>query len=153
MPQPSSSRFPTDGGFLDSLDKYLSGPMFRLQLGIVLEAVFSIPGCFNGMPAFHVVSPSLIACSVGGRCSDSSRLARVALVLFSLALLFVWPLVHLKPENVRFAKVLYQPAAMIVSPAIGLGLAHWLTVETSARSAASCEWHSNPRLCRSPSVP
>ena len=77
-----ASRFPVDGGLIDRLDKRLSAPLFRLQLGLAGEALLSLPGCFFGMPGFHVISPTLVACAVDG-CRDASGPALAAVVRWS----------------------------------------------------------------------
>ena len=83
------SYFPTDGGSLDKLDKRLSSPLFKLQLGLIGEALLSIPGCFFGMPAFHLVAPFLVACALDGR-KDASLGALLLALAFAIVLVGTW---------------------------------------------------------------
>ena len=53
----TASHWPADGGLIDRCDKFLSSPVFRLKLGIFVEAMLSVPGCFFGMPAVLAITP------------------------------------------------------------------------------------------------
>lgn len=142
-PAPSSmarapSRFPRDGGALDLLDKEVSRPVFKLQLGIVLECVLSVPGCFFGMPAFHVVAPSLIAGALGG-WRDASALSLGTLAVSALLLVLFW-LVNAAGSSsaLKRVKLLYLPPALLGSPIFGMYLAHTVAAaDAPARAAAA----------------
>ena len=130
------SRFPVDGGTLDLLDKRLSAPLFRLQLGLVGEAILSIPGCFYGMPAFHVLSPTLIACALGG-CSAASDESVATLAAASALLVVFWFYAQSSPARLNRVFLLYLPPTLVASPIVGLWLVHWVAAADSSAQAAA----------------
>jgi len=120
------SRWPHDGGSIDLLDKRLSAPVFALLIGPIPEMLLSLPGCFFGMPAFHVLGPTLVACSLGGHCATTaSAPALVALAGVTLGLLAAWASVHSPVGGPRFRR-LYMPQTMLAAPVVGSALAHWV---------------------------
>ena len=129
------SRFPVDGGPLDRLDKRLSTPLFKLQIGLVGEMLLSVPGCFFGMPAFHVVAPSLVACARGG-CAASNPLHIAAASFVGLLLLAAW--FHAQaPARLARLKLLYMPPALLACPVVGMLLAHALATSDPPALAAA----------------
>jgi membrane-associated phospholipid phosphatase len=130
------SVWPVDGSTLDRLDKSVSGPFFRLRLPLPIEFLFSIPGCFFGMPTFHMCAPSIIACSLGG-CSRASPewLAVLAAVMFLL--LAAWAYVQSSPARAHLQPALHAPPALLLSPVVGVALATRVAAEdVHAQSAA-----------------
>lgn len=118
-----ASNWPKDGSVIDRIDKRLSAPIFRLQLGIVLEWILSVPGCFFGMPAALLVSPALIACGVGG-CSSAPPHAIGLLAAATAAILVVWIRFNNSTLQDGPPLVLFRPTAVVVAPALGTALAH-----------------------------
>ena len=132
-----ASVFPADGGALDLLDKRLSKALFRLQLGWFLEAWLSIPGCFFGMPAFHVVAPSLVAGALGG-WRDASAQSLVVLAATAALLVAFWLYAQSSTAHMKKAKLLYLPPALIASPILGMLLVHAVAAaDASAKGAAA----------------
>lgn len=136
QPDVASSNFPVDGGALDALDKWLSSPIFRLQLGMVVESLLSVPGCFFGMPSTLIVAPSFLALATE---AASPRLtgALAVLVLTSAALLIRWSHCLSSPEGAKAAWVFYTEKVFVLAPALGTVLAYTLTEDAVARAAAS----------------
>ena len=131
-----SSRWPIDHGTLDVLDKRLSAAIFNLQLGVVLESLLSVPGCFFGMPAFHVVAPALLACSVDRTgCRAAQPWAMFAVLSATMSLFCAWGLIQRSSEALRHARLLYLPPTMLASPPIGVSLARALTTDDAALAA------------------
>ena len=134
----AASVFPRDGSALDLFDKRCSSPIFRLQLPLILEAPISIPGCFFGMPAFHVAAPgllTLLALQDKAVQWPSDALPTVGALTI---LIVVWFYVNSRPERLRRARMLYSPPSLIVSPIIGLLLAHKLAREDADAIAVPC---------------
>lgn len=146
------SRWPADGGALDRLDKALSAPVHRLQLGVLAEAVLSVPGCFFGMPLMMLVSPSLIALGVGGAYGLPGW-PHAALCAACASWLAAWWRVHSAPDHklgARRAMVMYAPASVIAAPLAGTLLMAWLLGSakpdaderlSAARAAAAGSFH------------
>ena len=134
-----ASGWPTDGSMIDRIDKRVSSPIFKLQLGRSLEWVLSVPGCFFGMPAALLVSPSLIACAVGG-CTNASMQSLAVLCSATVAILGVW--VNFNRADTSSIKsspplLLFRPVSVIVAPALGTALAYFVAEGTVARAAGS----------------
>lgn len=112
------SLFPPDGARLDRLDKFISSPLFRLQLGLPLEVVLSVPGCFFGMPSILAVLPSVVA----GACTTSSLhgLHTRLSALIGLLILVAWGYVLAGSE--RVALRLFSLRACVIGPLVGVWL-------------------------------
>jgi membrane-associated phospholipid phosphatase len=133
---PPASRWPKDGGAIDRLDKLLSAPIFSLQIGLALESICSIPGCFFGMPAFHVISPVLVACAVG-ECSETSDVAASLFGGTSLLLVAIWYRVLFPPAGTSGPKkMLYSAPTLVLAPVWGCVLLRLVTTSATARGAA-----------------
>ena len=131
------SYFPTDGGSLDKLDKRLSSPLFTAQLGLIGEALLSIPGCFFGMPAFHLVAPFLVACALDG-CKDASLGALLLALAFAIVLVGTWLFAQSLPERAKHLHILYLPPALILAPILGLLVIRWAAIaDPNAQAAAA----------------
>ena len=114
-----ASNFPRDGSTIDLLDKHVSALVFRCTLPAVLEYVLSLPGCFFGMPAFHVLAPLLICCGVLGKIPFDVLPFMVAT---AAVLIGAWAHVNSAPRFMKRAKLLYGPPALILSPLFGRGV-------------------------------
>lgn len=137
MAAPKPSRFPADGSALDTLDKTISGPIFRLQLGLVLEALLSVPGCYFGMPAAHVIAPTLVACSIDpGACRAATPATQAAAAIFGLALLVWWASAQYA-RNSKALRHLYLAPALIVSPIVGMLVVHAVAAGSASAMAAA----------------
>lgn len=141
-PLPPASRWPADGSALDSLDKLCSGPVHQLQIGLLLEAFLSVPGCFFGMPLMLLVSPSLIAMLVGNYDAASHALASSAgLVVFNsvTAMLGLWWWVHSTADARASAQRMtrmYSPALFMLAPLGGTLLLSQLEFAAPIAAAA-----------------
>ena len=158
----SASRFPVDGGAVDRFDKAISGPVFRLQAGLVLETILSVPGCFAGMPSFVIVSPALLGCAVGG-CRDAPIGAIAVVALVALALLIIWVVCIFRPHHRQdaaskpsslarravpagaglsnvtgTAALLFSPLSLAAAPFVGVAL---LGLVADARGRAAGTFH------------
>ena len=132
-----ASLFPHDGSAVDLLDKRLSSPFFVLRLPLVVEALISIPGCFFGMPAFHVAAPGLLALlSLENRSIIKPADTMPIIALF--VLVTFWFYLNARPERIRSARILYTPPSLVLSPIVGLFMAHTLTRENANAKSASC---------------
>lgn len=129
------SRFPKDGSALDLLDKQVSGPIFRLQLGVVLECLLSVPGCAFGMPAFHTIAPTIMAFVLSAGNISAPMDALVGFGITAAALLAFWAYIHFKGSS-GLMHHLHGTAALLVSPAIGMTLLLRIA-ETDARARNS----------------
>lgn len=132
-----ASAFPVDGSALDKLDKRLSTPIFRLRIGIVLEVLSSVPGCFFGMPAFHIASPVLAALLCGGKPTTEAGPWLVFLACTGLLLSLWFAAQASSPIDRRLFKILYSPISLIAAPAVGCSLLEvLLPSDANAKSAA-----------------
>lgn len=130
---PTPSAFPRDGAALDLMDKAISGPIFRLKLGLVLECVLSVPGCFFGMPSTMSIGPGLIAVMV------ATKVRTLPLLLLGVAvtaLVARWAYC-LRSANGATAWVFYAPKVFLVAPLIGTVLAYSITDDPRALHAGS----------------
>ena len=118
---PLPSRWPIEGSWLDRADKRVSGPLLRLQLGLVLEVVLSVPGCFFGMPAILAVAPSIVAAAT----SNTNTVSRQSVITLGAGglLLCLWGVVLSVPRHSeRIALKLFSMRACVVGPAVGMYL-------------------------------
>ena len=135
---PKDSTWPCDGGNIDAADKWLSRPIFRLQLGRTAEWLLSIPGNFFGMPATLLVSPTAIGCAVGG-CSHAHSAALALAIICAVALTARWAAFNVAQDGSAssIALILYQPSTVVVAPVLGTALAHCIVDPGPGRHAAS----------------
>ena len=114
MAAPKPSRFPPDGSAIDALDKRLTSIISAVRLPFALEIVFSIPGCWFGIPSF-MPALALLACVVVD--GPTEALVRAFVVAFvPLAALWVAFLTVRKPV---FKKLLFSPPALAGGPVLG----------------------------------
>lgn len=106
---------------MDMLDKRLSGPIFRLQLGTVLECLLSVPGCAFGMPAFHAVAPTILAFVLCSGDFAAPPRAMVAFGCIAAALLAFWTYIHLRGSP-KLMHHLHGTVALLLSPSVGVAL-------------------------------
>lgn len=143
LPDPASSIAPVDGGVIDRLDKTLSAPIFRLQLGLVMESILSVPGCFFGMPAVMAVAPGLTAVCVHvqrhGQIPMHHRSAAslAGLGMTTIWLFWQWMNVLSAADGVSRAWILYSPRVFIAAPVAGLILSYTATDDEVARASAA----------------
>jgi hypothetical protein len=114
------SRWPVDGSTLDRLDKRISAPLLRLQLGYYAEVALSIPGCFFGMPALLAVTPSVAAAASASATHLSGSTSSYAVAGVLALVLAAWALVL--SGNERVALALFSMRACVVGPLLGVGL-------------------------------
>lgn len=125
-----ASLWPADGSLIDRIDKRLSTPLLRLQLGLPLEVCLSFPGCVFGMASVLAILPSAIgaACTGGGPLHNAHTYTALAI---GAALLLLWSLVLAGSE--KLAMVLFSMRACVVAPAVGM----WLVEANPAFDAAA----------------
>ena len=112
---PPPSCWPPDGSRVDRLDKQLSAPLLRLQLGLPLEVLLSVPGCWFGMPAVLSITP--IAVSIASSSAlPGSRHALLACGIFA-SLLAAW--FRVLTGNVRVALALFSMPMCLFGPLVG----------------------------------
>lgn len=154
-----ASTWPLDGGCLDRLDKSISSPFFRLQVGVLAEALLSVPGCCFGAPAFLLILPSALGCALqSDHCAGAPARARACLGAATVILLGAWArLVSQPPAEADeaatkrqradakgvglatmqgLAKLLYHPTLVLLAPLLGTVLLASLA-EAEGRAAGS----------------
>jgi membrane-associated phospholipid phosphatase len=131
---PTDSVWPRDGSMLDELDKRCSAPIFRLQIGRMLEWCLSVPGCFFGMPAVNAVCPAVIACGLGG-CSDAHIGALGILALLITAIMVVWISYHADQTGKRSHLVLFRVSTTVAALFVGTALVAAIATKGSAQRA------------------
>lgn len=80
-----------EGGGLDTLDKRVSMAGFKLELPLVAETAFSVPGHWFGCPPFALfVLPLVLACVVDAPAAPAGQHLLVATSVIAFGMLAFW---------------------------------------------------------------
>ena len=128
------SIFPRDGSAIDRIDKVISGPIFRLQLGIVLEYLLSVPGCFFGMPSTMLIGPGILAVTTTTTTQNNRMLPVIILGIIISTLILRWAYCHWT-SNLKWG--FYGRKIFLIAPCIGTVLTYAITDDPIAQCAGN----------------
>ena len=128
------SVFPRDGSGIDRFDKVISGPILRLQLGIVVEYLLSVPGCFFGMPSTMMIGPGLLAVSATRTSNENRKLPMMILGIIIATLIFRWGCCHWT-STLKWG--FYGRRMFLVAPFLGTALTYAIADDPIAQYAGN----------------